>query len=204
MKSNNVCELVDVIVMIVILNVCMEQYCGTNAAPCESEIIFNVPEVSYIEVKEGDDAVILCNFTFNGCRNKRLRTPIPFWRLRNQSLGDDTYLYQSAFPFGIRYNLSARELVITKISIDMNGTSVGCCFESPCNIHGICQNNATLILVTQDNNRTTGNDTVWTPMSTTHDQYSKELVLNADFLSLILAQIVTFLFNLCFFNTHQV
>ena len=125
------------------------KHCRANLDACENvRISFNVPVLPYIKVVEGDDALVPCNFTFNGSRG--LQTPIPFWRMQRQS-HDGTngqphseFLYESAFPSNIRYNRSSRVLLLTNVGRDMNGTSFACSFGS---IKGICENNATLITV---------------------------------------------------------
>lgn len=125
-------------------------YCQADTSACkQAGITFANLSKSYINVNEGDDAVIPCNFVFDGPI-----IPTPSWRVQKpedaNEQSDSTFFYYAAFPSNMRYSHSSRRLIINNVDREMNGTSVACSFES-FDVEEICENNATVLIVTLTN-----------------------------------------------------
>ena len=130
------------LISIIVLSMCVNWCTEANEDICEQiGIRFKSREKTDVEVNEGNNLLIPCNFVFNGTRE-----PFPFWQFQRRDPGDTTFFFPGNFPFNMQYNQSVRGLFIENIGKDVNGTSIACCFQT-FYLEGVCENNATSITV---------------------------------------------------------
>ena len=111
----------------------------------EVGISFHTPSGYHLTVIEGGEAVIRCDYHYNGSQDNPHPTN---WRMQRQG-EEPTLLWPGSFPPNIRYNESAGGLVITDVDTHMNGTTFSCRFvlQTDEGIILLCENIPTLITV---------------------------------------------------------